>query len=358
MSCSCNNENNDNALHIVFCTDSDFCGATYIAIYSMLKNYRGDRNIVIYILSSDDYYQQYYERVIEIIDEVSVSFVYISMRDMYKDVRISNKRISVTTLYRLSIPRVLNGVSRCIYLDSDVIVEGNISELYDIDLDGMMIAAVKDAYIPYKDYKKMRQVLNIHSMDKYFNAGVLLMDLDRIRTLQLDKKMEDLGSHNNNYPYNDQDVLNIVFNNMVKLIPQKFNMNTAFLLRVKMSEEYDDIKAINPVIIHFIGYVKPWSYPESVGAKLWWKYVAIQDDAIIQPFLADFIKKQRGRYKIRIREACINVLIQCRLLDTVKRVYYFFHDTRLSLKTIPKLVFLNYLFALKPVKREDKKEKY
>lgn len=316
---------NNSTIHVVFSSDDDYFVPTYIAIFSLLSNYKGTRNIIIYILCNGDYerkYTIYLKELKNVATEFRLSFVFIDMGNRYQNVRICNNRISISTMYRLSIPNLLIDVSRCIYLDSDIIVEGDISELYDVDLEKKLIAGVKDIYISEKDRNRICTVLAISDMDHYFNAGVLLMDLDGIRKQHLDEKMELIGLSSDDYPYNDQDVMNSLFCENVKMLSPRFNLPIAYINRVENIRHISEytISEQNPLIIHYISGIKPWKYPESIGARYWWNYIKRINDNFNHSIVDEFIYVEKKESFRRIKEFIISILIKTRILIPIKKL--------------------------------------
>ena len=314
----------DSCINIVFSSDEEYAVPTYIAIYSLVKNYKGTRNLRIYILYKQRFPETCKTLLEDFVNEVkttNISFKYIDMEENYSDLEFRKKHIKTPTMYRLSIPNQIVEAERCVYLDSDIVVEGDISELYDLDLIGMPIAGVKDAILADKENVELCSLLGIPAMDQYINAGVLLMDLKAIRELHLDDVLVNKGKACKEYPYNDQDILNSVFYNRTSLLPLRYNVAIAYISRSqKMGEKSKEIRRSS--IIHFINEGKPWSYPVSIGASYWWKYVWMQNKAIRKTFIKPYIKRHRGTLVRMIKEGGKNILVKTGLLVPVSKIYY------------------------------------
>lgn len=87
----------------------------------------------------------------------------IRMSDAYNSVAINNSHISTATLYRLMIPSIAkhylgNAIDSCIYLDSDAIVEGDITELFNVNVEGFCIARVWDPSIASEKWRSSKQL--------------------------------------------------------------------------------------------------------------------------------------------------------------------------------------------------------
>ncbi|SEJ17150.1 Lipopolysaccharide biosynthesis protein, LPS:glycosyltransferase [Lachnospiraceae bacterium A10] len=158
----------------------------------------------------------------------------------------SMQRYTIGSLFRLIMPRVLKNLDKLIYLDADLLFFRDIKDLWDIDISGYSLAAVKDVF-----FDKVRQPKfvkeGIVSKDRYFNSGVLLMNLDNIRKRGdlLDLSIEFL-ENNPDSDLPDQDALNYYFNNTTLLLDKNWNVFSQY--------EKGNCKNLREnVVYHFVG---------------------------------------------------------------------------------------------------------
>ncbi|GAA4167249.1 glycosyltransferase family 8 protein [Gryllotalpicola koreensis] len=172
--------------------------------------------------------------------------------------------LSVGTLYRLLLGEVLPaGIHRVLYLDADTLITDSVAELFAAELHGNAIAAVRDASTPWAACmlgSPWRQ-WNMDPASPYFNAGVLLIDLDRWRTEQIGQRsIELLKSFTPRW--GDQDALNAIIGSRWQQLPRRWNMQTP--LPLGDSPDWalwsDDAHAAleAPAVVHFTGLDKPW----------------------------------------------------------------------------------------------------
>lgn len=172
--------------------------------------------------------------------------------------------VTVATFYRLLLPTVLpKDMDRVLYLDCDIIVNHRIDELYMQDMDNVPLCACVN--IPFCDDLETR--LGIKN-EKYFNAGVLLINLSYWRTNHIFEKCLDIiNSIPDKLIYHDQDTLNLLFHceqRPIKFLDITYNFQTACIKISEFNDIPDDIKrnicqcAYYPTIIHFISNKKPW----------------------------------------------------------------------------------------------------
>lgn len=153
---------------------------------------------------------------------------------------------------------------RVIYLDGDTLALGDIAELWDQDLTGMTLGMVCE---PTADLGRRRDMgIGDHM---YYNSGMLLVDLDRWRSLDYQTKILKYCEVNGNklFAY-DQDALNIVFKDDICTLSPRFNYsnvfdyyNYSFLNKLmpsfaSVADYYESER--HPVIVHFLGEERPW----------------------------------------------------------------------------------------------------
>ena len=112
-------------------------------------------------------------------DGFTMEFIDITQAvEQFADKLHTRDYYSKSTYYRLFIPDLFPGLNKALYLDSDVVLLGDVSELYDVDLEENLVGAIPDSVVgsipALALYTKKR--LRV-AADHYFNAGVLLMNL-------------------------------------------------------------------------------------------------------------------------------------------------------------------------------------
>jgi lipopolysaccharide biosynthesis glycosyltransferase len=177
---------------------------------------------------------------------------------------------------RLLAPDALpDTIERAIYLDGDLLVRDAVDLLWTTDLGGSIIGAVQDAVIPWVSsplgLSRYRQ-LGCRPEDPYFNAGVLVVDLDAWRRQQIGPKaLEYLQHYERSINLADQDALNAVLHDRWKPLEDRWNVVGGLAgrrhLEPKGIESSRMAAAVqDPAIIHFSGYLKPWVY-DGLGSR-------------------------------------------------------------------------------------------
>lgn len=170
---------------------------------------------------------------------------------------------SYATYYRLFLSELLpNDINRVLYLDGDIIVMDSLNELWATDMHDKAIAAVPDSYNnKIEHYNRLRYPQQLG----YFNAGVLLINLDYWRTNNVVSAFCQYASARPDSLYcHDQDILNYVFRDCKIVLPLRYNMLNEYWFKTRhsvVSWEFDNqihYGQQHPAIIHFTGLPKPW----------------------------------------------------------------------------------------------------
>ena len=173
----------------------------------------------------------------------------------------TQKYIKIDTYFRYLIPNLVPDIDKCIYLDYDVIVNGDISNLFNINLKNNIIGAVCNDASP-KNQKILKDCIKkcgIKDGKKYFNAGVILWDLKKSRESNIvDTLFSETESKVANLDMADQDILNIVFEDKFLSLDKTYNM-------YPYNIQDDSI----PEIFHYVIY-KPWKRKIKYGDYFWY----------------------------------------------------------------------------------------
>lgn len=220
--------------------------------------------------------------------------IYTINPEKYKKYKLSTvKYIPEDTYFRYEIAELVPEVDKAIYLDIDVICCCDIKELYNTDLNGNMLGAVRNEKGKYLDENMLKIITkcNLKNPSAYFNNGVLLMDLKQFRKNNVKKQLEETTlSLIDILDFADQDIFNIVFEDSNIELHNKFNL---YPNRIK---DYN----FAPAIIHCVGRDKPWNAYWIDGASdLFWKYVEMSPfkDEIKELHKINLIKRRSKIYK-------------------------------------------------------------
>lgn len=191
----------------------------------------------------------------------NLEIIFKKIEDIFTHISVKYHFNSVI-FYRLLIPCIFNEYKKVLYLDSDILFLDNIDELFNINLEDNILAAIPRSFMGVPEYLK-------DSTEEYYASGLLLFNINLfIRNNILDKVFYFLKTHEYHWP--DQDALNVVVNNW-KDIDLRYGVETEFF-----DSDLPILKKAknNPAIIQFSGHLKPWKFKNyHPYKKLYWKYL-------------------------------------------------------------------------------------
>ena len=237
-------------MEIAFCINDAYSDKVAVVMTSILEN-NTNKHINFYIFSSD-----LTDKSLQKLSNLKFKYKNFTVQkinvptDKFSKLHTNIDYISVETYFRYMIADLLPDIDKILYLDADLIVTSDISDLYDIDLGDNYIAGVEDYFIKQIGYKSE---INFQDADIYINAGVLLMNLPKIRKDNLAQKFIAKSiALQNKIKFQDQDIINIVCKGKIKPVDSKYNFTSG-----NIRNEIDKRKFAK--IIHYTGADKPWN---------------------------------------------------------------------------------------------------
>ena len=245
-------------------SDDNYMPFVAVTLESMIANASKDYNYTFKILHSG-VSQENVDKIMKYNkDNFNVEFV--DVRELLKDVM---ERLHTciyytqTTYYRLFISNLYPQYDKVLYIDCDVVVRGDISKLYNVDIGDNLVGATTDEFVMSLPYIQpyFTKVLGLNHVTDYFNAGVLVMNLDQFRKQNFEEQFVDLL---NKYKFvvQDQDYLNVICKDKVKYVSSMWD---------KMPCK-ENAKVENINLIHYNLIWKPWHAEIPYGDEFW-KYV-------------------------------------------------------------------------------------
>jgi len=196
----------------------------------------------------------------------------------------ANAHITKETYYRFLIQAILPDYDKVLYLDSDLVINADVADLYHTDITDYMLAAARDpdflGQINGQNPDTMEYVRDTFQMKdpyNYFQAGVILFNEKNMREAHSLEEWLKFATHP--YRYNDQDVLNLYCENKVYYLDMAWNFITdcnherVSKVIVYSPDEIQKAYAAarkSPKIIHYAGFKKPWHDPSEDFATYFW----------------------------------------------------------------------------------------
>lgn len=250
---------------VFFAVDDNYAPLLGVALRSLLAN--ADKNYLyrIHVLTAGLSAENKRKIQSEVTDNARLTFDDVSrevariaedlhMRDYY----------SAATYYRIFIGRLYPQYDRALYLDCDVIFAGDVAKMYTANIGGALVGAVREDVMAmervFGDYARV--VVGVPAA-KYFNAGILLLNLKKYRALEIEKRFVALMRERKFTVAQDQDYLNVLCRGMVHYFDPAWN-HTA------VKGALNDGNA--PLIVHYKMDWKPWHHDGVLFEELFWHY--------------------------------------------------------------------------------------
>lgn len=251
---------------IFFAVDNGYCPFLAVAIQSLIDNASAENTYLIKILNTDISEENKrkigkYER-----ENVDIEFVDLNYYiQKVKDKLYTRDYYSKTTYFRLFLPNLYPQYDKVLYLDSDIVILDDIAKLYNTDMGDNLVAAAPDDVIQampvFQDY--VEKVVGVADYRRYFNAGILLMNLHELRRFKFQEKFVYLLDKIKFAVAQDQDYLNRLCKGRVKLLDRTWD---------RMPIPDPKIKTEDVKLVHYNLAFKPWHFEDILYKEFFWMY--------------------------------------------------------------------------------------
>lgn len=258
-----------------------------VVIQSIIENAKRENNYDIVVFTDDMFI---YNR--ERIEAQAKEIGNISIRVMDITKIIENlsfytwAQFTPNTYYRLLAPDLFAQYPKVIYLDSDIVVNHDIADLYATELDGYYMAAAYDTHVvayctqtpPLEQRAYNKETLQMKHPEQYFQAGIALYNVTLLnKTFEKGYLIEEATKHQ--LKWLDQDLVNMLFQDKIKRLPNKWNVMIAnvpyatdeYYLPADLRKEYYQAR-LDPYIVHYVGKAIPCFAEDPDLYEFFWFY--------------------------------------------------------------------------------------
>lgn len=275
-------------INILCATDNNYAAICGVMLTSLFEN-NVEKSFSVFVLGDNLSHENIellnnlakkYNQIINIIEPPKKLFDNFPVR--------KGDHISLASYFRIACEFLLpEHIKRIIYLDCDLIVNTNINKLWKFPLENSYLGAVIDSASG-----KQVERLKLNPDSEYYNAGILLIDINKFREEKIyDKCVKEINANPDKFKFHDQDLLNVVLEGKIKKLPLIYNIQSAFIRKdlshnpnyefvpneVK-KEVVNYLKKPYSFIIHYDGPIKPWSRGvllKPAFSNIWTKYYKI-----------------------------------------------------------------------------------
>lgn len=263
---------------IFFSTDDNYIPYLDVAVSSLIDNASRDHFYRIIVLNTGLQPENMAKVKARECPGFAIDFVDISQRVEKIKSRFKNVyHFSIVTYYRLFIASLFPQYDKILYLDCDIVVLGDISQLYHTDLGENILGAVTDQYVRNtREFRLYAEKAIGVDPDTYFNAGILAINLDQFRKDRIEERFIQLITE---YDFDlldpDQAYLNYLCYGKTLQLPNGWNKEP---LPIPCEGKKN--------IVHYALYKKPWQYDDVMDGAYFWHY------AETSPFHAQILQNK------------------------------------------------------------------
>lgn len=241
-------------INIVFAIDNNFIEHLAVTIASILLNSNIEEEFDFHVLDggiTDDSKEKIAE--LKSIKNFNIQYLKIEEEEFKSCPLSMESHLSKAAYYRFKLPSLLKS-DKALYLDCDILVKKSLKNLYNKNIENDYAAVIEDNLFSHGLIDELCRNLGV---EKYFNSGVMLLNLKKMRENNIEEKCFKLiHDHPEKIKYHDQCVLNYLFKNKATFIEKKYNLQYNPSIK-GIYKEYKKQKK-QCVILHFTSEMKPW----------------------------------------------------------------------------------------------------
>ncbi len=275
-------EESEKIIPIAMAADNNYTYPTIVSFTSLMMNAKNNTHYDVHIMIPGDFSEENKQKLLSLQEKFNnrCKINLIDMQDRYKNA-YDKGHITTPTYYRLSLSSLLPDLNKLIWLDGDTLIFEDLEQMLNIDMDNFYYKGFLDNNVDGLEEFGIKD-------DHYICAGVLLVNLEKLRQDDVEPKFEKFISENNDrLQQHDQTVINAVCYKNIGVLPAKYGVFN--FSNEKTAKDYANIlKATNkytekemekafkqPAILHYVS--KPWGEYEVNRKALWWEYAAKTD---------------------------------------------------------------------------------
>lgn len=312
----------ESLIPIAFATDENYIVPTLVAFKSAVINTNSDNKYIFFILVEKDVSDAVKKMFLSVIDGYPyITLNFLIVGHLIGKVNIFQngpvKGVSLVTYYRFLLPDLLPEYDKALYIDTDTIIKNDVAQIYEYNMNDAYVAGVRDI-VEYQNETVRCKELSIDSLHTYINAGVILLNLKKLRDTNLAHKMLKVAS-TSSFPYNDQDIINSLCYGYIAILPFRCNVILDYLSNPSTISEVLNIdyekETKQPIILHFAGRSKPWYTKDVLFASQWWDVALSLESPIFKREFRKFMHLVRKKHHKKKR---LKIFVR-RIIDIISK---------------------------------------
>lgn len=281
----------DRSIDILISINDAYVEHAINLLYSLCDHNESFLNIYLIYTNIDDKGLKLIEEFLDKTKKGKLYPIYLDVKELYLPIFISH--ISIETYFRLYAPFLLpKKLDRILYLDCDIVCVNPLDKLFNMDFENNYLIACENC----DDLNiKHNEDIGLPKQNIYFNAGVLLLNLDLIRKdYSFDKINKFLKDNADTFRFQDQDAINKLFYQKIKRVDSCYNYQITQIYK-------DDFDFDYCYLIHYLSKNKPWDDKFSeVGSDYLVKGMPYYNNVLKRKEFFDFIYNYKDKYKLSV----------------------------------------------------------
>lgn len=259
------NSKNKTIIPVFFACDDNYAPLLHVAIESIKAHASGNNEYRIYVLY--DNLNEQNRKLLGVFNSDNMKIECVNMKEVIAaklDLLFTRDYYSHATYFRVFIPALYPQYSKALYLDCDIALNADVAELYNFDIGDNYVGAVTcEACDTVPVYTSYVENYIGNKLPLYFNAGILLINLDMWRKVDIVNAFFDLMSQIKFEVIQDQDYLNVLCRGRVKFLPKVWN---------KWSRPDSLVPEADVKLVHYNLTYRPWKYDNIKYGDIFWKH--------------------------------------------------------------------------------------
>ena len=271
--------NDTSTIHIAFITDNNFVIPTSVAISSIIESKEPATRLCIHVVcaSLSDENEAVFHSFAS--DTVEIDIILQDADRFFALHKVVHCNASRAALLKFVLPELLPDCDRVLYLDGDILVKGDLTELYNVELADNYAACVLNSFTFFRAHYTYED-----KVGRYFNSGVMVLNLRLMREDAVTDRLIAAKQTAQRHVLMDQIAFNYVFDKRISVLPVRYNFQILCLPGVKGDREvqvlnehfgtqYRDLADLlaDAVVVHFASRAKPWKNPTALYSEEWYE---------------------------------------------------------------------------------------
>ncbi len=261
--------------NIAYICDEDYAFTTIISIRSLKQNRKRDLRYRVYIVTKG-LSDKSIRSVLELQEKnnfiISICKSRIENEELFEQCR----HVSTAALLKFALPSILDDLDCILYADSDILFRKGFEKIFDININDVYAAVVKD--MPTYESDHLQEL----GLCEYFNSGIMYLNLKRMREDDVERKLLEYKKNEKIHLFMDQDAFNVVMGQNVIFIHPQYNLIYDIYRKydckqIALFYGISEKRAIDldqsAYVLHMAGARKPWNDLESEQLYEWLFYM-------------------------------------------------------------------------------------